>query len=258
MGRTWMVANQPMASSSHGNQRAAPARTWRPPGELIAPQGGRALDGRLRCDATTEAFLLHVEVDGAPDGGIHVGGGRPAQIAPRRLDVGYAYLDVLVVLAVVLARGHILDLRGTGVVAQRRKLLGDADGALRQIADRDAVVRVADVEDAPAGAAALVLDDGEQALDRIVDVGEGALLAAAGDQLDRTPVEHVGEELREHARAAFLRLFRIVEIRADEVERPEQRVIEIVAHSVGVDDAIEQLFGGGVYPALLVDRAVHQ
>ncbi len=89
-------------------------------------------------------------------------------------------------------------------------------------------------------------------------IGERALLAAAVDQLDRPAVEHVREELREHARAALLRLLDVIEVRADEVEGAEQRVVEVVAHAVGVDDAVEQLLGGGIDPALLVDRAVGQ
>ena len=117
---------------------------------------------------------------------------------------------------------------------------------------------IADVEDAPRGAAVLVLEDGEQSLDRIVDEGEGALLAAAVDQLDRPAVEHVRQELGEDARAALFRLLDVVEVRADEVEGAEQRVVEVVAHAVGVDDAVEELLGGRVDPALLVDRAVDE
>src|ERR1700757_247562 len=254
MGRSPMVASQPTASSAHGSQRAATARASRAPVKAIAPAVTRASDGRQGGDAAAEAFLLHVEIDGAPDGGIHVGSGRPAEVAPRGLDVGHAHLDVLVVLAVVLAGGHVDDLGGARALAQHRKLLRDADGALRQVAYRDAVAGVADVEYAPARTRVLVLDDGQQALDGIVDVGEGALLVAAVDQLDGPPVEHVGEELREDAGAPLLGLFRVVELGADEVERPEERVIEIVAHTISEDDAVEQLLAGGIYPALLVDR----
>ena len=39
---------------------------------------------------------------------------------------------------------------------------------------------------------------------------------------------------------------------------PEQRVVEVVAHAVGVDDAVEHLLRGRVDPALLVDRTVDQ
>src|SRR6266480_7847821 len=135
----------------------------------------RVLDARRdRRRARAEAFLPHVELDGAPDCSIHIGAWPPAEIAPGGFDVGYAHLDVLVVLAVVLAGRDIDDLRGPGVVAQHRELLRNPDGALREIADRDAVARVADVENAPAGAAILVLEDRQQGFDGIVDVGEGA------------------------------------------------------------------------------------
>src|SRR5204863_7952038 len=45
----------------------------------------------------------------------------------------------------------------------------------------DAIGRVADVEYAPAGAPVLVPENGQEALDGVVDVREGAFLAAAGD-----------------------------------------------------------------------------
>src|SRR5207249_515914 len=140
-----------------------------------------ASDARHRRRARAEAFLFHVELDGAADGRVHVGARTPSEVALRRLDVGHAHLDVLVVLAVVLAGGHIDDLGGTGVVAQHRELLCDPDGALGEIADRDAIGRVADVEYAPAGAPVLVPENGQEALDGVVDVREGAFLAAAVD-----------------------------------------------------------------------------
>src|SRR6185437_1602662 len=116
------------------------------------------------------------------------------------------HLDVLVVLAVVIAGRDLDDLDGARVLAQHRELLRDADGALGEIADRDTVGRIADVEDAARGAPLGILEDGEQTLDRIVDEGEGALLLAAIDQLDRPAVEHVREELGEYAGAALLGL----------------------------------------------------
>src|SRR4029077_12756014 len=115
-----------------GSQRATTARASREPITAIAPAATRALDGRQRREAGGEAFLLHVEIDGAADGGIHVGGRRPAEIAARGLDVGHTHLDILVVLAVILARGDIEDLRGARVVTQYRKLLRDRVGARRR------------------------------------------------------------------------------------------------------------------------------
>src|ERR1700681_3842738 len=129
---------------------------------------------RHRRRARAEASLLHVEIDGAPDGSVHVGRGLPAQVALRGLDVRHAYLDVLVVLAVVLARGNVHDLSGACGLAQHRELLRDPDGALGQLTDGDAVAGVADVENAPAGAVVLVLEYGQQSFDGVFDVSERA------------------------------------------------------------------------------------
>ena len=64
----------------------------------------------------------------------------------------------------------------------------------------------------PRGDAVRVLDDLHQRVDAVVDVGEGALLLAAVDQLDRLAAHDVAEELRDHARAAFLRRVDLVEL----------------------------------------------
>src|SRR6185437_6296010 len=93
--------------------------------------------------ARAEVLLLDVELDGAADGGVHVGAGPPAEIALRRVNGGHPHLDVLVVLTVVLAGGDLDDLRGASALAQHGELLRDADGALREIADRDAVAGIA-------------------------------------------------------------------------------------------------------------------
>src|SRR6266446_8910102 len=211
---------------THASQPSRPRSPWLM--SLSMPPVVALLDARRdRRRARAEAFLLHVELDGAPDCSIHVGGWPPAEVAPGGFDVRYAHLDVLVVLAVVLAGGDVDDLRGPGVIAQHRELLRNPDGALCQIADRDAVGRVTDVENTPAGDAIRVLEDRQQGFDSIVDVGKRALLAAAVDQPDRPLVEHVGEKLGEHPRAAFLGLLDIIEIRTDEIERPEQGVVEV-------------------------------
>src|SRR5438105_14514750 len=141
-GRTGTVANHASASST---QAAQPGRPLAPASTSpLMPRAWRsASDARHRRRARAEAFLFHVELDGAADGRVHVG--------------------------------------GAGVVAQHRELLCDPDGALGEIADRDAIGRVADVEYAPAGAPVLVLENGQEALDGVVDVGEGAPLAAAVD-----------------------------------------------------------------------------
>src|SRR5256885_16737544 len=125
-------------------RRPCPSRKPMPP--AVTPLDAR----RHRRSARAEAFLPHVELDGAPDCGIHVRAWPPAEIAPGGFDVGYPHLDVLVVLAVVLTGGDVDDPRGTGAVAPLRELLRNPAGALREIADGAAVVRVADAEDTPA------------------------------------------------------------------------------------------------------------
>src|SRR5690348_15556761 len=218
----------------------------------LSPLSDACKGGRSRA----EVLLLDVELDGAADGGVEIRAGPPPEIALRRMDGGHPHLDVLVVLAVVVAGRDLDDLRRAGAVAQHRKLLRDADGASGELADRDAVRGAADVEDAARGASLGVLEDGEQALDRIVDIGERALLLPAIDQLDRPAIEDIREELREDARAALLRLLDVVEVRADEIEGTKERVVEIVAHAIGVDHTVEELLGGRVDPALLLDRAI--
>jgi len=52
----------------------------------------------------------------------------------------------------------------------------------------------------------------------VVDERERAALLAAVDELDGLLVNDVGDELREEARAAFLLLEDVVELRADPVE----------------------------------------
>ena len=127
-----------------------------------------------------------------------------------------------------------------------------------EFAHRVIVRRIADVVDVAAGDAVLVGDDLHQRRDAVVDVGESALLLAAIDQLDRLAAHDVAEELGDHTRAAFLRRVDGIESRADPVEGTEQRVVQPFLLTVPGDDAVHQLFGAGVDPARLVDRAVDQ
>ena len=81
---------------------------------------------------------------------------------------------------------------------------------------------------------------------------------AAIDQPHVLAAHDVTQELRDDARAALLGRVHVVQPRADPVERAEQRVVELVAHAVGVDHAVEQLLGAGIDPARLFDRPVDQ
>src|SRR5208283_4071514 len=82
-------------------------------------------------------------------------------------------------------------------------------------------------------------------------------LAAAVDQLDRLTAHNVPEELRQHARAALLRIIHAVQARADPVEGAEQRELQPLL-AVPPDDPVEQLLDAGIDPALLVNGAEHE
>ena len=71
-------------------------------------------------------------------------------------------------------------------------------------------------------------------------------------------MQDVADELGEHARAALFRLENIVELGADPVERPKQRVFKPLLLTVGGDDAVHELFRAGINPARLVDRPEHE
>ncbi len=129
---------------------------------------------------------------------------------------------------------------------------------LGELAHRMDVAWVADIEDLAAGDAAGILDDPHQRADAVRDIGERALLRAAVDQPDRLAAHDMAEELRDHARAAFLRLEDRIQPRSDPVERPEQRVVQALLDAIGVDHAVHQLLGAGIDPARLVDRTVDQ
>jgi len=66
------------------------------------------------------------------------------------------------------------------------------------------------------------------------------------------------EELGDDARAPLLGGVEAVEAGADPVEGAEQAEVEAVLLAVAPDDAIEELLGAGVDPALHLDGAEHQ
>ncbi len=182
----------------------------------------------------------------------------PVEIRAGVVDLRHAVLHVLVALAVVVAGRDVDQMH----LARALAVLGVAGGELehhgRELAHGEVVRRVADVVDLAARDAARIHDDLHEGRDAVVDVGERALLGAAVDELDVLAAQDVPEELRDDARAAFLRRVDRVEAGADPVERPEQRVIEALLHPVGVDHAVHELLRAGVDPARLVDRAEHE
>src|SRR5690348_9864996 len=76
------------------------------------------------------------------------------------------------------------------------------------------------------------------------------------DEANRTTATQRGDEMREDAWAAD-RVGRdhVVDAAADEVERPEDRVLELAGHTIRVEEALEERLAGGVDPPLLVDGA---
>ena len=92
--------------------------------------------------------MREVVVERALDGGREVDLGFPAEVFPRVGDGGHAFLDVLVILAEVLARRHdhdpgLLGMRAVGGILPER---GDDEPG--ELGHADVVFRVADVEDA--------------------------------------------------------------------------------------------------------------
>ncbi|MCY1300418.1 hypothetical protein D9M68_713040 [compost metagenome] len=109
-------------------------------------------------------------------------------------------LHVLVALAVEVARRGLDDLRLARFVSVFRVVGGHLQHHLGQLAHRVDIARVADVVDLAAGHAVGILDDAHQRVDAVGDIGKGALLGAAVDELDRLAAHDMAEELRHHAR----------------------------------------------------------
>src|SRR3989442_14941484 len=199
-----------------------------------------------------------VRVVDVAQGILHSDAWAPAKVALGGGDVRHAVLHVLVAAAVVALRAGTHDpylARGVAVLGVFERQVDHRPG---ELAHRQVVARIADVVDLPRGGAAAVGDDRHQRVDAVPDIGEGALLLAAVDQLDALAAHDVAEELRHYARAAFLVRADRIQAGADPVERPEQGEIESLLLAVGPDDAVHQLLRAGVDPALAADRAVHQ
>ncbi len=201
--------------------------------------------------------MREVVVERELDRGLEVHLGLPAELLLDVVDRGHALLDVLIIFSEVGAGGNLHDLGGLHVFGVVGVILEGGDDELGEVGHAHVVAGVADVEDLARGLAVLVLNDAEECVHAVVDEGEGAALLAAVDELEGLLEDDVGDELREEARAAFLRLHDVVELRPDPVEGAEESVVHVVAHAVGVDDAVEELLGGGVDPALALDRAVN-
>ena len=184
--------------------------------------------------------------------------GPPAEVGAGVVDLRHAILHVLVALAVVRV-GRGLDERDAGgAVTVLGERLREREHHRRDLPDRIVVRRVADVVDLARRDTLRVGDDPHQRRDAVVDVRERAFLRAAVDEPDRLAPDDVAEELRDDARAAFLRRVDRIEAGADPVERAEQRVVEALLHPVGVDHAVHQLLRARIDPARLVDRTEHQ
>src|SRR5882724_8851702 len=113
-----MVANQAAASTIHSSQPKPRVLRSPCPTVLMIKPAGSILDVATHGHgARAKTFLAHVVLDRAADGRIEIRCWLPTQVALGRFDRRHANLDVLVVLAVVLTRGHIDDVGPLGVLA---------------------------------------------------------------------------------------------------------------------------------------------
>ena len=120
-----------------------------------------------------------------------------------------------------------------------------------EVLHRGVGVRVADVEDLVVSTR--VLENRRERRRRILDVGEATMLPATIDEIDRPTGEHRRQEVGEHAWTALgAGRDEVVEPGAHEVERPDDRVVEIALDAVRIDNALEQLLRGCIDPTLLL------
>ena len=87
------------------------------------------------------------------------------------------------------------------------------------------VLRCADIEDLAIANPATVLNDARNAVHRIVDIGVGAVVHAAIDQLDRSSIEKRIHKMTEDTRIACLLAWKLINARTDKVEGPDNRVV---------------------------------
>src|SRR5581483_10731654 len=220
---------------------------------LSARRTGMARRGSLQRVILVREVVVECELDRGAKVHLRL----PAELPFDRDDRGHAFLDILVIFAEILARRHDRHLGRSGVLAILRIILEGGNDQLGQLGDADLVGRIADVEDLARRAATRVLDDTEERIHPVVDEGEGTGLFAAVDELERFLENDVGDELGEKPGTSLLGLENVVQLGADPVEGTKERIIDAVAHAVGVDYAIEQLLGAGINPALFVDRTVN-
>src|SRR5699024_4956173 len=169
---------------------------------------------------------------------------RPAQQAAgvfyARTPVG----DILIAIAIV---GAVFDDLHSGEWREMRAqwvTFEFFNQIVRQLADTEFVVRIADVDDAAAAAPLVVFDNGKQRIDTVLDIRETTLLPTTIDQLDRCAFDQVEDELSDGSRAADAGGIQRVQSRTHPVEWSEQGEIQSLLVAIGPDHAIQQLLGG--------------
>mmetsp|Transcript_15507 Transcript_15507/g.40063 ORF Transcript_15507/g.40063 Transcript_15507/m.40063 type:complete len:269 (+) Transcript_15507:365-1171(+) len=164
-----------------------------------------------------------------------------------------AQVRVLIALAIVLDAGDIA--RGAACLA--RELLVEVNHQLRKLLDLNVILRVAHVERL-ADRLVRVVDHAHHRLDGVLDEAEGAVHLAAVDKDEWVALHQRRHERRKHARLPVVLAVDardVVHPRPDPVVRPHNRELEVVLGAVSVDEALDELLGARVAPALRGDGA---
>src|SRR4051794_2306142 len=223
-----LLWEQAVGSSNLPSPTGPPA--GRPRGGAAAPMKARGTDRRKAVGRRPAAGRRPAERSGVLEVPAHDRAERLAQLVvggpaqPTQLrDVGGHAGGGLVALAVELLA---VDLDQLGPRGLPRQLAVHVDHQQGEPADRRVVRRVADVEDLVVGGGAQ--QDRLEPGGGVVDVGEAAPLLPPVDEVHRPAGQQRRHVLREDAWAADVAGGdQVVEARTDEVEGPDDRVVDL-------------------------------
>ena len=199
-------------------------------------------------------MFIHEVFHGVIKDGVEVVFGFPAEQVASLVHVGDSAVAVFVADAVELLTGDINDLR-SGIAGLAEFFVEDLDHALGELLDGHFVLGRADVEDLAVAGAVGIFNDANDAIHGVINVGVGAEVGAAVHQLDGSAVKQGVHEMAEHAGVAGLFAREIINAWPDEVEGADDGVVEALFDAVGVENALEELIGTGIDPAVVLDRA---
>ena len=80
----------------------------------------------------------------------------------------------------------------------------------------------------------------DDAVHRVVDICVGTIVHSTVHQFHRRSVEKRIHEMAEDTRIARLLAGKVINARTDEIEGPDNRVVEALLEPIGVQDALEQ------------------